>query len=593
MNDPAVIRDRRWRDGSEDRLVGVLASAVDRSSGSDELVSHIVDWPTRYHFDRARTNLLHPLEIGPGLRILDVGAGSGVIARAAAERGASVVALEGDIRRAEAARLRCKDVDVDVVHGTMADLDPRHCDFDILLCIGVLEYAGDDPEVFLNDLVKRLAPDGILVVAIENRFGLAYWLGANEDHLAQPWVGLEGYPARAAGPATETVRTYGRLDLAGLLDGAGLPSRRWLTPWPDYKLPTTILSDRIHDQPDGVDLVDQLVGPPIDRGRMGGHFDGDERAVFRGALEGGLGVELANSFLVLAARHSRTLDARCDPAILAWRFSGDRKKSYLRVRTVRDAVGTRTIDRLPTYFGSSPSDAEPGWLRIRPTDGTPEPYVSGPTLEQVALQCLRDGNHPGLGEVLRHWTAIAESMAEDLEITVDVAHPYLPVGRRQVLPGDHLDLGLDNLAGADREGPPAFIDDEWEAVGGVDLQLAAIRACWKLASVAVQSGTRHPWPTSTSVDDLAIAFCDLLPLDVGPHPLDRLLLAEAELRGLAIGGKAATHIAQLRAAGQRSLEQRSVRSGLSTSLRVRLAGLRRLPVVGRPLSGLARLLRHL
>ena len=51
------MSDRRWRDGSEDRIVSVLRSASDRSSASDELAAHIDDWPTRYHFGRARTNL--------------------------------------------------------------------------------------------------------------------------------------------------------------------------------------------------------------------------------------------------------------------------------------------------------------------------------------------------------------------------------------------------------------------------------------------------------------------------------------------------------------------------------------------------------
>ena len=584
--------DRRWRDGSEDRLVEVLAAAADRSTASDELAAHVVDWPTRYHFDRARTNLLHPLGLGPDLRVLDVGAGSGVAARAAAERGASVVAVEGDAQRAEAAALRCAGLDVEVVHGTVADLDEAKSDFEVVLCIGVLEYAGHDPTAFLAGLVDRLAPHGTLVVAIENRFGLAYWLGVDEDHLARPWVGLEGYPAQAASPTTTTVRTHGRRDLAALLDGAGLVAQRWLTPWPDYKLPAAILAEAVHDQPDAVDLVDQLVGAPLDRSRMGGGFDGDERAVLRGAVAGGLGVEMANSFLVLAARDDGPLDARCDRDVLAWRFTGDRRKAYLRVRTVRDdGAKGRTIDRRPSHAGQ-PTTGTDGWLRIRSADSTSEPYLPGPTLEQVALQCLRDGDRRALAEVLSRWVAVAEAVAADVNVPDSDAHPYLPAGRRRVLPGDHLDLGLDNLAGANGDGPPTFVDDEWDAAGGVDLQLVAIRACWKLASVAVNSGTRHPWPASTSVDDLAVAFCDLLPIEVGPDPLDRLLLAEAELRSVALGGEVATHAAQLRAAGRRSLRQRTVGTGPAGGLRGRLGRMRRLPVVGPPLTGLARLLRR-
>ena len=202
--------DRRWRDGSEDAVIKILREATDRSSASDELAAHISNWPTRYHFGRARTNLLQPLDLTDGPRVLDVGAGTGVMSRFAAERGASVVAVEGDARRAEAAALRCADLDVDVRHGSVNDIDATEDLFDIVLCIGVLEYAGHDPAGFLGQLAGHLMPDGVLVVAIENRFGLTYWLGGNEDHLDRPWVGLEGYPKSMATRETATVRTYGR-----------------------------------------------------------------------------------------------------------------------------------------------------------------------------------------------------------------------------------------------------------------------------------------------------------------------------------------------------------------------------------------------
>ncbi|MDP6867326.1 MAG: methyltransferase domain-containing protein, partial [Acidimicrobiales bacterium] len=235
--------DRRWRDGSEDAVIEILREATDCSSASDELAAHISNWPTQYHFGRARTNLLQPLDLTAAPRVLDVGAGTGVMSRFVAERGASVVAIEGDARRAEAAALRCVGLDVDVRHGSIDKVDAADGPFDVVLCIGVLEYAGDDPGGFLGQLAAHLMPDGVLVVAIENRFGLTYWLGGHEDHLGRPWVGLEGYPKSMATPETVTVRTHGRRELAGLLTSVGLGVQRWLAPWPDYKLPTAILAD--------------------------------------------------------------------------------------------------------------------------------------------------------------------------------------------------------------------------------------------------------------------------------------------------------------------------------------------------------------
>ena len=95
-----------WRDGAEDRMKSILLSADDRSTASDFLASHITDWPSRYHLDRRRTNILRPINFDKSLRVLDVGAGTGVMSRYAAERGARVVALEGDSMRAELASLR-------------------------------------------------------------------------------------------------------------------------------------------------------------------------------------------------------------------------------------------------------------------------------------------------------------------------------------------------------------------------------------------------------------------------------------------------------------------------------------------------------
>jgi hypothetical protein len=64
---------------------------------------------------------------------------------------------------------------------------------------------------------------------------------------------------------------------------------------------------------------------------------------------------------------------------------------------------------------------------------------------------------------------------------------------------------------------------------------------------------------------------------VGDPSIDHLHVAEAALRVEAIGGDIATHVAQLRAVGRRSVADRTVGAGHRSDMRRRLAALKRLP----------------
>jgi hypothetical protein len=125
------------------------------------------------------------------------------------------------------------------------------------------------------------------------------------------------------------------------------------------------------------------------------------------------------------------------------------------------------------------------------------------------------------------------------------------------------------------EGGLTLIDDEWSADGGIDRELATIRAMWKLAWVMVASGTDHPWPATASINEISVSLMGLLSGSVGADPLERLYAAEAELLAVVAGGSASDHLENLRTAGRRSVAGSS--GSPLAAIRSRLSWLRRLP----------------
>ena len=554
-----------WRDGAEDRMKSIFLSSDDRSSASDFLASHITDWPSRYHLDRRRTNILRPINFDKSMRVLDVGAGTGVMSRYAAERGAEVVALEGDSMRAELASLRCEGLNVDVRCGIVNDFDDSE-GFDLILVIGVLEYATNHPAGslgFLKKLSQLLNPDGSIVIAIENQMGLAYWMGANEDHLNEPWVGLEGYVS------TSTVKTFSKPVLSSLLTDAGFKHQNWLYPFPDYKLPLTILSDRAYMENDRVDLIDQLVGTPVDRSRSGVLPFFDTRALHRQVIESDMGQDMSNSFLVVCRLNgSKSI---IDEDVITWRFSGDRKKNYMGVRQVILENGTRKINRKPAYENVS---SESSWLIQKNADSLAEKYVSGLNLEQLALKSLREVNLKDFESLL--------SMFDDW-LTLNTCtpsvdsetHPFLTDLSSEVLGEGFIDCSFDNLVFED--GALKLIDDEWAALGGVNVDLVIARAMHKLSHSVIQSGCKLPWSSNMTIEHLNNKFIEMFPRNLRVDLLNDFYLAEAKLLSVLLGGSEVDHLEDLYEANRRSVNSAFSVHSTQATFRSKFSWLKRFP----------------
>jgi 2-polyprenyl-3-methyl-5-hydroxy-6-metoxy-1,4-benzoquinol methylase len=513
-----------WVDGSEEHVVSVLRKAEDRSSSSDELAAHIADWPTRYHFSRLRAKILSPLRIDTETRVLDLGGGTGPLSRKLGELGAEVLLLDGSAERARVAAVRCEDLtNVSVAAGTIIDLDPTER-FDIVLVVGVLEYASASrggAEALLRRASSLLAADGVIAIGIENAIGLKYLLGYAEDHVCLPWVGWEGYLA------VDHVRTYSRRELASMLVAIGLPRQAWFYPFPDYKFPTAIVSESGYALEDP-SVVDAIVPQPCTSDASLPTLVSDPRAAHWTMLRAGLGRDVANSFLVVGARTEEALDAHVDRRTLAWLPGAERRRRFMRDRRlVARPSGLAIVDDT-----ADRADSFDGWLTQHRLEEVP--FVSGDPLDRLVLASLAraDADRPGellalWAETLRQATFVAEPLAGE------ATSPFHAEDGRLALPPDYLDSQPANFVY--RDGVLARIDTEWQARGTVDFALVAVRGLFYLSIEALRLGLSGPFPASRDVAALTAALADVAGIEDHERALSRLPAAEGELHAVVLG----------------------------------------------------------
>jgi O-antigen biosynthesis protein len=452
-------------DEVERRIHDAVLAVKDLGSVSRDLGAHITDWPTKYHFSALRSNLLRPLQSLLKGSILEVGAGCGAITRFLGESGAEVLALEGSIIRASTAAGRCRDLEnVSVLADAFHRLPPSPM-FDVVTLIGVLEYARqyfpsetDDPvNAMLRHARSFLKPDGVLIVAIENQLGLKYFAGCGEDHVGVPMFGVEDRYHDGS------VVTFGRKELQARLSKAGLPVQRWWYPFPDYKLPTFIVSEEMLEDNGG--LLDAIIGPALEADPQlprSPLFVMD--SAWRPVCRNGLGPDLANSFLAIAGISGKAIEAA--HVRQAYHFAAERLPEYAK-QVVFSALPSGEIRvRQERLF---PAMKPAGNVPIRMADIPEGGFVEG-QLWSARLKTILSA--PGWSvKDLVEWTApwfdaiLKLAGIEEMKGRLPASH---------TLSGSLLDALPRNFI-VKSGGSSAFIDQEWSLNLPIELGFLVFR----------------------------------------------------------------------------------------------------------------------
>lgn len=315
----------------EDEILAIVknASRVEYSAIIEEKKS----WPILYHLSPLRGNIVDWLPIKPGDKVLEIGSGCGAITEKLAQKAGKVTCVDLSAKRSQINAYRNQEKDNIEIHvGNFADIEPSLPeDYDFACMIGVFEYGQSyihtktPYEDFLKTMKKHVKNNGCIVIAIENKFGLKYWAGCKEDHAGTYFCGLEGYPEGGS------ARTFTRTGLEKIFKNCGVEQYSFYYPYPDYKFPTTIYSDK--RLPETGELTDNMRN--FDRDRM---VLFNEKYVFDGIIRDGLFDVFSNSYLVVLGQAPDTQYVK---------YSNDRAEGYALRTEIADTPKGRVVKKLP------------------------------------------------------------------------------------------------------------------------------------------------------------------------------------------------------------------------------------------------------
>ena len=304
------------------------------------IIREAKSWPVFYHLSEQRHNIIENIGINKEAKVLEVGSGCGAITGKLSELAKEVVSIDLSGKRSTINAYRNKDCDnLTIKVGNFKDIEPDlECDYDYILLIGVFEYAqgymgGDTPYLdFLNILKKHLKNGGRLVIAIENQYGMKYWAGCREDHLATFFSGIEGYNKKSG------VRTFTKKGLEDIIERSGELQYEFFYPYPDYKFMRSLYSERY--LPRKGELNSNQNNFDMDRLEL---FD--EELAFDAAIEAGYFEEFSNSFMVIIGPKLETAYTR---------YSNERADKYKICTQINTSdSGYKVIKRALTKAAST------------------------------------------------------------------------------------------------------------------------------------------------------------------------------------------------------------------------------------------------
>lgn len=249
----------------KDHLVLILAKGKEIDNIELAIAEYCKDvhneYFREYALDPRRALGLKLLGSLRGQRILDYGCGLGSLGILAAKWGAHVTFVDSCLLRLQVAHDRAKQNDLGNVQfiacRSWQSLPPNLLPFDAIILNGILEWVPVTAGSTFDDVVKTqldflrkmqqiLISDGVIFLAIENRFALRYFMGYPEDHTDIPYLSI--MPRDKANKLHLRIKgteyltwTWSLNDYRSLLPKVNLDLADAYGMFPDYRFPRLIV----------------------------------------------------------------------------------------------------------------------------------------------------------------------------------------------------------------------------------------------------------------------------------------------------------------------------------------------------------------
>ncbi|MGB4661422.1 MAG: LicD family protein, partial [Mobilitalea sp.] len=222
-----------------------IRKIIEQNNSEDytEVLAGESRWEIFSELSQMRTSLLNWYEFKEDAELLEIGGGFGALTSVFCDRCAHVTVTERSSFRAEIIQKRYEHREnLDIYAGELEEI-PFEQKFDYITIIGLLEYKGQgtaDKNIYADYIRKvsaLLKPEGKILIAVENRYGLRYFCGARDPHTGRPFDGINRYHRGTTG------YSFSKQELTDVLNIAGINYHKFYYPLPDYKLSQMIYTD--------------------------------------------------------------------------------------------------------------------------------------------------------------------------------------------------------------------------------------------------------------------------------------------------------------------------------------------------------------